>query len=91
MLHPTRMQCCRLLCCFTKLHGICFRHWRDINRISLKANMYECRIETTVNVLLESMEKCLPAMEGGYKLFPRNSWFDCTQQKEVVNGLAKKA
>ena len=47
--------------------------------------MYECRIETTVNVLLESMEKCLPAMD---KLFPR---FDCTQQKEVVNGLAKKA
>ena len=63
--------------------------------------MYECPIETTVNkfsdLLLESMEKSMPNRSGGrskfgYKVFPRNSWFDkdCKQQNKVVDGLAKK-
>ena len=62
--------------------------------------MYECPIETTVNkfsaLLLESMEKSMPnrsnrRSKSGYKVFPRNSWFDkdFKQQKKVVNCLAK--
>ena len=63
--------------------------------------MYECPIETTVNkfsgLLLESMEKSMPnrskrRSKSGYKVFPRNAWFDkdCKQQKKVVNCLVKK-